>query len=233
MLTYNQHQFRTFFCVGCGHTLTVPMSCHDRFCSVCGFGARIRARDKMEAIVRASRGPNAGSLRFITLTVKNRPDLRDGISFLLDCFKRFRKSAFWKNYVRGGLYVLEVSGTRKDWHMHLHILVEGEFIPQRLLSSQWATVSGAPIVWIEQVKGLRDTVGYLTKYLSKRSVPDDCADELAAVLHSQRLFQTFGTWHNLVKVIPKMRCKCPKCGGVRWIHDRALDGLMSRCVPDS
>ena len=46
------HAFRSYVCGHCGHEITVPKACGDRFCSVCGWGSRLRARDQMAELIR-------------------------------------------------------------------------------------------------------------------------------------------------------------------------------------
>jgi hypothetical protein len=50
---------------------------------------------------------------------------------------------------------------------HLHILIRTKYIPQRWLSQQMAELINSPIVHISKVKGAKEAVSYVTKYVTK------------------------------------------------------------------
>lgn len=215
-----RHEFRHYFCAGCGHEIDAPVSCGNRFCPVCSHGPRIRARNRMLKIVQAARENSPEPLRFVTLTIKNCPDPKQGFSVLIDGFRRLRSRPFWKNRVRGGLYVIEATGRAGEWHVHLHALIQGVFIPQGQLSAVWKAVTGSQVVWISSVSDSTRAVQYITQYLTKTDVAGSDRDELAMSLAGCRMFSPFGCWHSIR--IPKIEHAhiCPCCGHSEWIHDR-------------
>lgn len=60
--------------------------------------------------------------------------------------------------------------TKAGWP-HLHVLVRGPFIPQRLISGWWNNLTGSPVVDIRPVHGARAGGRYVTKYLTKDPDP--------------------------------------------------------------
>lgn len=50
---------------------------------------------------------------------------------------------------------------------HLHILLRVPFIPQDWLSEAMDDLAGSPVVWIEEIKGAKHAVAYVTKYVTK------------------------------------------------------------------
>lgn len=50
---------------------------------------------------------------------------------------------------------------------HLHILLRCPYVPQDWLAEQMLDMLASPVVWIEQVRGVRSAIRYLTKYITK------------------------------------------------------------------
>jgi len=85
-------------------------------------------------------------------------------------------SAGWRNCVKRlhRLYPLEtieymavVEGTKRG-EPHLHILYRGPWVDQRKLSAWMAHFADAPIVDVRAVRGRREAVRYVAKYISKK-----------------------------------------------------------------
>jgi hypothetical protein len=60
--------------------------------------------------------------------------------------------------------------TKSGWP-HLHILLRGPFIPQRLVSKWWEALTQSPIVYFTYLGGARAGARYVTKYLTKDPDP--------------------------------------------------------------
>lgn len=60
--------------------------------------------------------------------------------------------------------------TKAGWP-HLHVLLRGPFIPQRLISRWWSSLAKSPIVDIRPLHGSRQGARYVTKYLTKDPDP--------------------------------------------------------------
>lgn len=177
-----------------------PGRCRDRLCPLC---SRLRAqqvRFRVKALVA-----KADAVRFITLTIK-RDDLSLGerIDRLLKAFCDLRRRSFWKQRQRGGLFVVETTrgGEGEHWHVHLHVLVEGDYMEKSALRAEWLAVTGdSSIIDIKATHSREKAVAYVCKYVSKGSDVDKWDDETlceyAVGVHRRRLMGTFGKWHKV------------------------------------
>lgn len=118
----------------------------------------------------------------VTLTIKNRDDLADGLGHLKDSWtrmmtaKRLGKSANCRNgavewnKVQGSIRAIEVTRKDKGWHPHIHafVLLE-EYISHEMLSKEWERFTGDSfVVGIKRcdngiVPGLIETLKYVSK----------------------------------------------------------------------
>jgi len=172
--------------------------CHDRFCLPC---AAIRARTIAGNLAAALEGQQ---VRFVTLTLRSEPG--DPLSPLLDrlhyCFARLRRHQWWASRVDGGICILEVKyvATSRRWHPHLHLLVQGRYLPQPELAALWLKYTqDSYIVDVRMVRGTGLLTHYVTKYVAK---PGDYTTlhspllllEMVKSLQGRRLCSTFGHW---------------------------------------
>jgi|tagenome__1003787_1003787.scaffolds.fasta_scaffold20982148_5 hypothetical protein len=65
------------------------------------------------------------------------------------------------------LHYMAFAEETKKGEPHLHILLRMPFIPQKWLSLQMDELLKSPIVWIEQIKGVKGAIAYVTKYVTK------------------------------------------------------------------
>lgn len=173
--------------------------CRDRLCPACAAERGARIAGRLRELIK-DREP-----RFVTLTLRcNLLPLGDQISRLYDCFGRLRRRHWWKDHVQGGAAVCEVKlGRTGAWHVHLHMLVSSDFIPQAELSQEWYRVTGdSSIVDVRAIRPGQsgaDLAGYLAKYLAKPmshdvlAVPDRMR-ELIGALKGRRVCFTWGNW---------------------------------------
>jgi len=173
--------------------------CRDRLCQPCG---RARSRLIADNLCRHCIGK---TVRFATFTLKhNVTPLKDQIRRLYAAFVALRRRRVWRQHVAGGCAVLEVKIGQDDrWHVHLHTLIEGTFIEQRLLSSEWHAVTGdSYIVDVRRLSGTDKEIRYVASYCGK---PLDATlfsrpvqtDEFARAIRGTRIISTFGTWRGL------------------------------------
>lgn len=172
-------------------------NCRDRWCPACG-------RDRgttMAASIAAQISEHKS--KFVTLTRKHsHAPLTDQIDGIYDCFRRLRGRKWWSDRVHGGAAFLELHRGDKDglWHVHLHILVESDYLPQGDLSKEWYKVTNdSTIVHIKAVPDLGSVARYVSKYVTKpasHAVYNDPAsfDEMVVALKGRRLCATFGAW---------------------------------------
>jgi hypothetical protein len=144
-------------------------------------------------------------VRFVTLTLaKSEDDLGTRIDKLLKSFVMLRRREFWRRNVVGGLFVVETTRGANDshWHVHLHVLVDGDYMAQAALKDEWEAVTGdSKIVDIRATHSREKAVAYVCKYISKGSDIGKWSDEVicdyAVGVHRRRLMGTFGKWHKI------------------------------------
>lgn len=199
-------------------------TCKDRLCGPCGAA---RAQRMVEAIVNAK--PNV-PMRFVTLTLRcSHATLTAQLDRLYDSFNKLRRREFFKRHITGGVAMVEVKiGANSGlWHPHLHLLVEGDFIPQRDLSSEWLEVTGdSSIVDVRRVENAGHAAAYTVKYGSKGcdssvyNAPSKL-DEFLTSIKGRRFALTFGTWRGI-------KLADGDDGGAEWTNIGSLDSLVSR-----
>jgi hypothetical protein len=209
------HLYHTFKCSCCGHCISAPVSCGDRFCDICSGPRRRRIRAKLNAIVDQVVERDGYTVKFLTLTIPSRPDIRSGTKDLIASFRRLRQTKFWRGKVKGGAFVVEITGRPGAWHIHLHALIESLFLDTFKLSTQWRKCSPGKIVDIRRIpKG--SIVSYVTKYMTKTNLDQKSRYLITAELKQLRLFQPFGTWHSMSLLVQKLLYDCPECGFCCW-----------------
>jgi len=191
-----------------GRVGLAPGFCRCRMCPTCQ--AR-RGRDlthRIHAIVKTMDAP-----RFVTLTLRSTDEsLKHTLDRLYAAFKELRRSKFWKAHVRGGVAVAEVTRPPDTglWHPHIHVITDGQFMPQAALSAEWARVTGGSmIVDIRAVHDRRTAAHYVAAYVSKptalTSWPPHAINEFAYASHGRRLIIPFGSCHRIR--VPEDECE--------------------------
>ena len=211
----SSHQWRTIVCSSCQYTFKVPLYCLNRFCPVCTGSRRRRIRSKLTSLASQVKPSPGYSLKHLTLTIPNSADPFSTCRSLVCSFRRLRQRSFWGSKVRGGAYVIEVTGKPGSWHVHLHSIVESKYLPFPVLLKYWRRVSPGRGVYIKAAPPHAIT-HYLTKYLTKSDLPVEHQKILAKAMRGLRLFQCFGTWHDLIITQAKVDYCCPSCGDVCW-----------------
>lgn len=211
-----KHFFHTYACNGCGHTFVAPVSCGNRFCPTCHVARRRRLRGQLRAICDSLPAAKTFPVRFLTLTIPVGPELRNAARVLISSFRRLRQRKWWKHRVCGGCYVLEVAGRPGAWHIHLHIIVEGTFLPKRQLSAEWSKVGPGHIV---RIRAFPPAVvaSYITKYVTKSDLPPTTQLAASDPLRHLRLHSFFGNWLQIARSVKLPPATCPVCGYDCWV----------------
>lgn len=141
--------------------------------------------------------------RFVTLTLKHRQEtLRQSHDRLQQSFKKLRKEPVWKANVVGGCAVVEITRNpaTKRWHTHLHLVIDGSFLPQASLSKAWKRCTGdSEIVDVRAVHDTSKVAKYIAEYVAKpqdlHTWESDAVLEFATHMHGRRMVATFGVCH--------------------------------------
>lgn len=174
--------------------------CHDRFCIPCGTA---RGHKIARAVENHIRGRYT---RFVTLTLRhNHLSLSEQVDRIYSCFSALRRRKWWKRHIDGGAAFLEIkhNGTATPWHVHLHMIVEGKYSPQKELAHEWYACTGdSSIVDIRSVTDVKEVAHYVTKYVSKPMDQSLFTNAEALVqcivaVKGRHTCLTFGTWRKL------------------------------------
>ena len=209
-----------------GSLLILAHYCHDRFCWPC-------AKSRSSLIGHNLRQHlSTHSHRFITLSLKSSDQpITWQIDKLYRCFKLLRRDSWWQRHTTGGAAFFEatLNDLSLQWHPHLHIIVEGGYVPHAMLSRKWLGVTGdSYIVHIEAIPDNEATLRYVTKYGSKSidgSVFFNLSklNELVTALSGRRLCATFGRWQGLKLTQRTNVFDATQCVRVGWLANLIID----------
>lgn len=179
-------------------------SCRDRLCPRCSAGRSIAVARKVSAAIGCMSAP-----RQIELTVRHKnASLSHEIDRLMAAFRKLRKSSLWRSAVRSGVAVLEVTINEQTrcWHPHLHLVVDGDFIPQALLAKAWEDATGdSEVVWIQAVHDRDRAALYVAKYLAKSVRPSTLSSfemrAYARALRGRRMLFGFGQRQSISRTL--------------------------------
>lgn len=228
------HLFNTVFCEHCGFQLSVPVYCKNRFCSVCSHHRNRVIRHKLHTFIADRQLRKYDGFKFLTLTIQSQPDLQVMTTELIKSFRRLRQRAFWRKNVRGGAFVVEVKRGKDGWHVHLHIVIESQYLPYKVLLAEWSAVSTGIGVYIKKLHNSQ-VISYLTKYLTKDQATKADQIYMTEVLKGVRLFQPFGSWHGPITKMKPLKFGCPVCTRVDWVfgdRDIWFNGLLPEAAVD-
>jgi hypothetical protein len=145
---------RAYRDAGCGAWIARPRSCRIRLCPDCERARAARLVGRLAEIAGTMARPV-----FWTFTIPNVPadDLAGGVDVLLDAFRALRRRAMFRGGkcrpvgspdhvhrpVAGGVYALEVTwnGERRDWHPHVHTLMDAPYILWSEARDAWRAVT--------------------------------------------------------------------------------------------
>lgn len=205
-------------------------SCRLRWCPVCAEArANIIEHSCREFFEKQS------SVRFLTLTQKrNDLSLKKQIAQIKKSFAKLRRCSGWRKYVTGCVWFLQIKPScgGKWWHVHLHILLTGSYMPQNWLSGKWLKVTGdSKIVDIRFVcdlgSALKDVVRYAGRPANLLDVSQKYRLELVHATDKIRVCGTTGICKDVSLRPPKFQkddsC-CENLGSYSTIQRLAVMG---------
>lgn len=181
--------------------------CNLRWCPLCSRSRAFSIAEKTAAWLDDAKHPS-----FLTLTLAHTSaPLRAQVKTLVKSFKKLRSDKSLRRHVRGGVWFLQITynATTDQWHPHLHVLVDMDYIPQAHLSHLWLAITHTSmIVDIRKVKDTVKAAQYVARYSARptnlRNLPNLARVELIEELHGQRIVNAFGSAH-AAKVLEKTK----------------------------
>jgi len=227
---YGSHPFRNAVCSNCGSWIPIPIWCGDRLCPICARHRQIKYQTYL--LKKAQTLENLKNLRFITFTGKTCTTLKEAFNDLKSAIKKLKDRDIWKKNIIGGAYSFEVCKTWEgwdirtkkfifaQWYVHIHIVAEGNYIPQKKLSEAWKSVTNSKsyVVDIRKIYSYSSFQKELSKYPFKPSDSEYWNDEIKKefndFMYKRRLFTKFGSWYNDHISLADHHTICPYCGAV-------------------
>lgn len=180
--------------------------CHNRHCRPCAKArAGLIAANMRDHVGDVTQNPHR--FKFITATLQHsKAPLKQQIKKLYGYFKKLRENKWWKATQRGGCFMLEApwlipkAGGPREWHPHLHIISDGDFLRVDILSKVWFKITGGSFkIEIKELKTGRDAIHYVSKYVTKGTNDEiwdspKAAAEWIEATKGLRTCATYGTW---------------------------------------
>jgi len=211
--------------------------CRDRLCPYCAVLRGHQLADGVLPLVAAMAGP-----LFLTLTVRNGPDLAERGRHLRRAFEKLRRRKIWRDHIVGGIAIEEVTHNGATWHPHLHLVIDSD-LPAPVLQAQikavWAALTGDSfIIDVRHLTGddlaaaVREACKYTAKLASIVHDPALVAEFMSYAAH-RRMVVPFGSCYGsaaldvadsetpVAEVVSIPAQPCPSCGSVGTLH-RAL-----------
>jgi hypothetical protein len=172
----------------------------------------------------------------LTLTIKNTPTVQGGLVLIKSAWKSLRRSVLFRS-VRSGLWSIEVTNQGRGWHVHLHALMDCDYLPQEKIEKAWSKRIGQlkSIVDIRAKSGdaaTREALKYSCKPDQLAKWPISTLLEYVDQTEGLRLFGVWGDlharrhkWSEFVKDLRAASSMC-ECGCNDW---RLLDPPDPSC----
>jgi len=205
-------------CRGCSTVSKFYNRCEKKWCPMCAPRLSRERKQSLQVWSREVKQP-----KHVVLTTRNSGLLtKEHVQHFKKCFSRLRRTNFALGW-RGGFYAIEVTNESRGWHLHLHALIDADWIDQAELARQWAKIVGQDfaIVYVADARK-KDYLGEVCKYLVKGSqLATWSGEDIAAFVDAfqgVRTFQPFGTLmgvrkkvRELIKQILDIKPAC-ECG---------------------
>lgn len=183
-----------------GKARLVIAPCRNRACPTCQMHKSQRLAASIEEAISRIDTP-----RLLTLTIQSgEKPLREQIDHLWASYRRLRQQRLWRASQRGAIAVMEITLNlqTQQWHPHLHIIIDGDFIQQKQWSAAWEKASeGSPIVDIRLIRSKKQAASYVASYVAKKSTssrwPAEKIIEHIDALHGRRVNNSCGSLRNI------------------------------------
>ena len=205
----------TLECQECHYLCERKRRCNNRLCEECSVINGFKAKNKYSPYLSGMINPKFLTLTLINVDVVSREYFTKVRNYWLAFKKRLKRDNY---HFFKGLYVFEVTEKGRGFHVHLHIIYEGDNIPQQYLSTKWNEVTkGSKIVFIKELTDTDKSLSYMLKYVCK--IPSftsiNAKVDYYEATQNIRLIQTFGEERQIV-VLEKNLLVCPMCDSVTW-----------------
>ncbi len=211
---YCSEDYINLQCSGCKTRLIGSCRCESRICPDCSRKYAFRIMKRETEVAKRLQPKGGRKLMLLTLTLKKSEidtlSCKE-IRFLNQSARKLINTLYSKKKGCGALAIMEVG---KSFNLHIHALVYGFFIPQKLISDLWFRITGdSQIVDIRVIKSPKKAVFYILKYINKP--PEFESPEMMALYFDSivgiRRIHKYGEFYNY-PLCKKEPFPCPLCG---------------------
>lgn len=182
--------------IGTGEVKVMSNSCRLRWCPICCQARSVFLSMQVEEWTKHTQRP-----KFMTLTMKHsNAELSHQVKWLYQHFRKFRQRKFLRKKLKGGIWFFQLKRIKRsgEWHPHLHCIIDAEYIPQELLSSEWKAQTGtSSIVDIRAIHSAQKVAADVSRYCARpcklKDFSETDAIEIHRVFHGRRLCGTWGS----------------------------------------
>ncbi|KKM98862.1 hypothetical protein LCGC14_1153570 [marine sediment metagenome] len=177
-----------------GEVKVFSSACRLRWCSLCSAARRGWITHQVAEWIKEAHYP-----KFLTLTLKhsNAP-LVHQVKSLYDYFRKFRQCAPMKKGAKGGIWFFQLKRSKESgqWHPHIHCVVEGAYMPQKLLSKVWERITlGSKIVHIKPIRDFEKSAKEVARYASSPAdLTTNAKSDYVEIFEAMNHRRSCGTW---------------------------------------
>ena len=192
-LEHCHSEYTVATCKNCDAIRKFPNRCDLFCCPECANHLQFRRRQQVEWWTKLVAQP-----KHVVLTIRNIRDLSAGhVRQMKKYLEALRRRKFCRNW-RGGFYRIEVTLGKGGWHLHIHLLVDADWIDQPELKQQWNSVTGGGgyIVKVKdcrQSEYLREVTKYVVKSTTMAKWSPATLRTFVLAFTGLRLFGVFGS----------------------------------------
>ncbi|GAI67524.1 unnamed protein product [marine sediment metagenome] len=159
------------------------------------------------------------NLKHLVLTVPTVAHIdRAYVSWLRGCFRKLRRRQVFSRAWRGGVYTIETTyKADRGWHVHIHALIDGEYVPQSVIKAHWHDITGnAYIVSIQVARRAREVLKYVLKPSQELLARPWALREFLVAMHGSHLVSGWGRWYGVTADDDHGPWCCVFCGGLEF-----------------
>ena len=233
----NRCRTRAWFCrsKSTGIVRVIGNACRLRWCPLCAAAKRRSITHQVVEWLKTQKKP-----KFLTLTLKHADSpLPDQIAHLYKSFTAIRRRQAFKRKIKGGIWFFQLkkSDTDGKWHPHLHCLIVGSYIEQRVVAKLWHSVTKSSIIVdIRAVRDAAKAAEYVARYAaSPAALTELTIDEQQQVyfaLHGRRLCGSWGRAKSVEMSHPKLtnRDDWQRIGSWRYVIELIHDDITACAI---
>lgn len=125
--------FRVLAACGCStRVLSLKHHCNLRTCPECAKKRKRRIVRQYKPFLESLPQDRTNFLYFLTISPQNYTNLQEGLTHIKKSFAKFLRHKYIKDRIKAGLYVIETKGTEGNWNIHIHAIVYGRFLDNRI-----------------------------------------------------------------------------------------------------